>query len=130
LVPHRLLLVDDSATARAFAAAALEDAADLEITQAASGFEAIRILPTEAFDLVITDINMPDINGLELIRFARTHERYQETPLIIISTEGRERDRDKALALGANEYLVKPYAADQLVAAVRRYLPAAQVRND
>ena len=129
-MPHRLLLVDDSATARAFAAAALEDAADLEITQAASGFEAIRILPTEAFDLVITDINMPDINGLELIRFARTHERYQETPLIIISTEGRERDRDKALALGANEYLVKPYAADQLVAAVRRYLPAAQVRND
>lgn len=122
-MPHRLLLVDDSATARAFAAAALEDAADLEITQAASGFEAIRILPTEAFDLVITDINMPDINGLELIRFARTHERYQETPLIIISTEGREVDRDKALALGANEYLVKPYAADQLLAVVRRYLP-------
>ncbi len=123
-MPHRLLLVDDSATARAFAAAALEDAADLEITQAASGFEAIRILPTESFDLVITDINMPDINGLELIRFARTHERYQATPLIIISTEGHERDRDKALALGANEYLVKPYAADQLLAAVRRYLPA------
>lgn len=122
-MPHRLLLVDDSATARAFAAAALEDAADLEITQAASGFEAIRILPTEAFDLVITDINMPDINGLELIRFARTHERYQQTPLIIISTEGREVDRDKALALGANEYLVKPYAADQLLAVVRRYLP-------
>ncbi len=129
-MPHRLLLVDDSATARAFAAAALEGAADLEITQAASGFEAIRILPTESFDLVITDINMPDINGLELIRFARTHDRYEKTPLIIISTEGHERDRDKALALGANEYLVKPYAADELLSAVRRYLPAATAGND
>lgn len=123
-MPHRLLLVDDSPTARSFAAAALEAATDVEIIEARSGFEAIKILPQSEFDLVITDINMPDINGLELIKFARGHDRYRDTPLIIISTEGRDRNREKALALGANEYLVKPYTPDQLVAAVRRYLPA------
>ncbi len=119
---HRVLLVDDSQTARSFAAAALETEDDLEVSLAKSGFEALRILPRGDFDLVITDINMPDINGLELIRFTRGHARYADTPLIIISTEGRDVDREKAMALGANEYLVKPFTPEALVAAVRRYL--------
>jgi two-component system chemotaxis response regulator CheY len=119
---HRVLLVDDSQTARSFAAAALESEGDLEVSLANSGFEALKILPRGDFDLVITDINMPDINGLELIRFTRSHARYATTPLIIISTEGRDVDREKAMALGANEYLVKPFTPEALIAAVRRYL--------
>ena len=119
---HRVLLVDDSQTARSFAAAALETEDDLEVTMAKSGFDALRILPRGTFDLVITDINMPDINGLELIRFTRAHARYAKTPLIIISTEGRDVDREKAMALGANDYLVKPFTPEALVAAVRRHL--------
>jgi len=122
-LPHRVLLVDDSQTTRSFAAAALEAEGDLEVSEARSGFEALKILPSGEFDLVITDINMPDINGLELIRFARNHKRYAETPLIIISTEGRDTDREKAMSLGANEYLVKPFTPEALVQAVRRYLP-------
>jgi two-component system chemotaxis response regulator CheY len=128
-VPHRVLLVDDSQTARSFAAAALESEGDLEVTMAKSGFDALRILPRGDFDLVITDINMPDINGLELIRFARGHVRYARTPLLIISTEGRDVDREKAMALGADEYLVKPFTPEALVAAVRRYLPAGRGRE-
>jgi two-component system chemotaxis response regulator CheY len=122
-LPYQLLLVDDSPTARSYAAAAIEAAGDIVITQAKSGFEAIKILPQGSFDIVVTDINMPDINGLELIRFARSHARYRDTPLIIISTEGRDRDKEKAMALGANEYVVKPYDPEQLAALVRRYLP-------
>lgn len=123
-MPHRVLLVDDSQTARSFAAAALEAEGDLEVSLAKSGFEALKVLPSGSFDLVITDINMPDINGLELIRFAR-HARYATTPIIIISTEGRDVDREKAMSLGANEYLVKPFTPEALVAAVRRYLAAS-----
>jgi len=109
---------------RSFVAATLEAEEGLEVSQAESGFEALKQLPGGDFDLLITDINMPDINGLELIKFIRAHKKYEHTPLLIISTEGHERDRDKGLALGANEYLVKPFAPDVLVAAVRRHLPA------
>jgi two-component system chemotaxis response regulator CheY len=120
---HRLLLVDDSPTARSFAAAALEAEGDIDVSEARSGFEALKLLPSGQFDCIITDINMPDINGLEVIRFARSHARYHDTPVIIISTEGRDRDIEKARALGANEYVVKPFTPEELVAAVRRHLP-------
>jgi two-component system chemotaxis response regulator CheY len=103
-------------------AAALEAQGDLSVTEAKSGFEAMKILPQSEFDLVVTDINMPEINGLEVIRFTRRHERYRDTPVLIISTEGRDVDRDKALKLGANAYLVKPFSPEELVAVVRRLL--------
>ncbi|MCF6238725.1 MAG: response regulator [Candidatus Marinimicrobia bacterium] len=95
---------------------------DYETVEAANGFEALRILPREKVDLIITDINMPDINGLELVSFIRNNENYQETPLFIISTEGSERDREKGMALGANAYIVKPFAPDQLQQLIREYL--------
>ncbi len=120
---HRILLVEDSPTMRSFVAATLEAQEGLEVFQVATGFEALKQLPGGDFDLVITDINMPDINGLELIKFVRSNERYKETPLLIISTEGRDRDRERGLALGANEYLVKPFSPQDLVTAVRSYLP-------
>jgi len=120
----RVLVVDDSRTARAFAAAALESASDIEVSEAGSGVEALKLLPQGRYDLVITDINMPDINGLELIRFARSHEHYRDTPLIIITTDAADADRERAMALGATEYLVKPFTAEALLAAVRRHLQA------
>ena len=126
VLSHRVLLVDDSHTMRAYACAAL-DADGIEVTEARTGFEAIKILPQKPFDLIITDINMPDINGLEVIRFVRSHGRYREVPVIIISTEGREEDRDRALALGADEYLVKPFSPDRLTEVVRGYLRGESV---
>lgn len=118
---HRVLLVDDSPTTRSFAAAALE-ADGVEVVEARSGFEALKLLPSGEFHAVVTDINMPDINGLEVIKYTRNHARYRETPVIIISTEGRETDRERAMKLGANEYLVKPFTPEELVAMVRKYL--------
>jgi two-component system chemotaxis response regulator CheY len=118
---HRVLLVDDSPTTRSFAAAALE-ADGVEVVEARTGFEALKLLPSGDFSAVVTDINMPDINGLEVIKYTRSHARYRETPVIIISTEGRETDRERAMKLGANEYLVKPFTPEELVAMVRKYL--------
>ncbi len=107
---------------RSFVAATLESHGGFDVTEATSGFEALKLLPRGHFDLIITDINMPDINGLELIQFVKKSPQYQRTPLFIISTEGREVDRDKGLRLGANEYLVKPFQPESLIELCRRYL--------
>ena len=119
---HRILVVEDSTTMRSFVAAALEAEGDYDIVGASSGFDALKALPRGQFDLVITDINMPDINGLELIRFIKDSPHYRDTPLFIISTDGRERDRQKGLELGADEYLVKPFAPEELARLCRKYL--------
>jgi len=112
---QRILIVEDSPTMRALLVSALEDLeGPLKITEVESGFEALRQLPRESYDLIITDINMPDINGLELVSFVKTNEAYRSIPLIIVSTEGSERDRDKGMSLGADAYLVKPFDAEDL----------------
>ena len=106
---HRILIVEDSETMRLMLMATLEDlAGPVKTDAAASGFEAFRMLPREKYDLIVTDINMPDINGLELVSFVTRNEKYSSIPVIIVSTEGSERDRDKGLELGAAAYLVNP----------------------
>ena len=118
----KILIAEDSLTMRSLIVSTIIAMGDYETVEAANGFEALRILPREKVDLIITDINMPDINGLELVSFIRNNENYCETPLVIISTESSDRDREKGLSLGANAYLVKPFAPDQLQALIREYL--------
>ena len=110
-----ILVVEDSATMRALIASTLEEIeAPVKITEAASGFEALRLLPRGSYDLIVTDINMPDVNGLELISFVKNDPAYREIPLIIVSTESSERDREKGLGLGADAYVVKPFEPEAL----------------
>nr|WP_256502710.1 response regulator [Desulfuromonas sp. KJ2020] len=116
------MITEDSPTMRSLIVSTIEAIGDFEVIEASNGFEALRVLPREKVDLVVTDINMPDINGLELVSFIKTNPNYQATPLIIISTEGSERDREKGMALGANEYLVKPFSPEQLQELIRKYL--------
>jgi two-component system chemotaxis response regulator CheY len=114
----RVLLVEDSASMRAFVRTILTTSpalGEIEVAEAQSGFDALRLLPRGAWDLVITDINMPDINGLELIAFIKKSEAHKGTPILIISTASSERDRERGLQLGANGYLVKPFTAEALV---------------
>lgn len=112
---QRILIVEDSATMRSLLASSLEDLEiPVKIVEAESGFEALRCLPRDEFDLIVTDINMPDINGLELVSFIRNTEKYAGIPLVIVSTESSERDRDKGLGLGADAYLVKPIDPETL----------------
>lgn len=123
---QRFLIVEDSATMRSLLASSLEDLpAPTKIVEAESGFEALRFLPREDFDLVVTDINMPDINGLELVSFIKNNEKYASIPLVIVSTEGSERDREKGLGLGADAYLVKPFDPDDLRRVVTDLLAAS-----
>jgi len=119
---RRILVTEDSATMRSLLIATIESCGDYEVIEASSGFEALRLLPREKVDLIITDINMPDINGLELINYVRKNANYADTPLFIISTEGREKDVEKGLALGANEYLVKPIDPKRLQALFVKYI--------
>ncbi|TYP00128.1 two-component system chemotaxis response regulator CheY [Geothermobacter ehrlichii] len=119
---HKILIAEDSPTMRALIVSTIAAMGDFDIVEAANGFEALRVLPREQVDLVITDINMPDINGLELVSFVKNNPRYRHTPLFIISTEGSKKDREKGIALGADAYLVKPFAPEELQALIRRHL--------
>jgi len=124
---RRVLVVEDSQTMREWIGAALEEGDQaLKVDLATSGFEALRLLPRQTYDLVITDINMPDIHGLELISFIRRDPRHAGVPLVIVSTESGEEDRRRGLALGANAYLVKPFAAQELLRVVEDLLPGAR----
>lgn len=121
-VAKKILIAEDSATMRSLIVSTISAMGDYETIEAANGFEALRILPQEKVDLVITDINMPDINGLELVSFIKGNPNYQSTPLFIVSTEGSERDREKGMALGADAYLVKPFSPVELQSLINQYL--------
>ena len=119
----RILIVEDSPTMRSLLTSSLEELEGaVKITEAGSGFEALRELPRTTYDLVVTDINMPDINGLELVSFVKNNDAYRDIPLIIVSTEGSDRDREKGLELGADAYLVKPFEPSVLLDTARDLL--------
>ncbi|MFA6055130.1 MAG: response regulator [Thermodesulfovibrionales bacterium] len=117
-----ILIVEDSATTRALIRAVIEDMGDFNIVEAGSGFEALKLLPTQEFNLVITDVNMPDINGLELIHFIKSNPRYSHIPLIIVSTERSEEDKKRGIALGAMSYITKPFKAQELQEVVKQVI--------
>src|SRR5437899_12507828 len=114
----KILVVEDSASMRSYLATIIESGTndrDLEIVEAATGFEALKTLPHHKFDAILTDINMPDINGLELVSFLKNHPIYKTIPIMVISTESTAEDRKRAAALGAEESLAKPFDAPELV---------------
>ncbi|MGZ5494880.1 MAG: response regulator [Thermoanaerobaculia bacterium] len=124
----KILVVEDSSSMRAFLTTVIEggtESYDLEIVEASSGFEALKSLPHHKFDAILTDINMPDINGLELVSFLKNHPVYRAIPIMVISTETSEEDRKRARDLGAEEYLVKPFQSGELVDKLRRILRVA-----
>ena len=118
----KILITEDSPTMRSLLISTIEILDGYEIIEAASGFEALRLLPREKVDLIITDINMPDINGLELISYVKNNPHYRDIPLFIISTESSEKDMERGLALGADEYLTKPFNPLTLHDLIRRYI--------
>jgi two-component system chemotaxis response regulator CheY len=117
---------------RAFVRAALEahqtKLGPIELIEAEGGFEALRLLPRGPYDVVVSDINMPDINGLELLQFIRKSEQHKATPVVLISTQTSKKDRERGLALGANAYLEKPFTAERLVDSVAEQLSKPRAR--
>lgn len=117
-----ILIVEDSSTTRALIRAVIDELGDYETVEATSGFEALKMLPQQAYDLIITDINMPDINGLELISFVRSNTRYNNIPIIIVSTERSEEDKKRGMALGATAYVTKPFKSLELQTAIKKII--------
>src|SRR5512136_990109 len=115
-----VLIVEDSKAIRSVIRIALEEAGDFFAAEANNGFEALKMLPSRKFDLIITDINMPDINGLELIGFVKSNPAYRDIPLIIVSTEKTDEDKKRGIALGAFGYVEKPFKKEDLVAVVKK----------
>ena len=117
-----ILIVEDSSTTRALIRAVIDELGDYETVEATSGFEALKMLPLQPYDLIITDINMADINGLELINFVRSNERYSGIPIIIVSTESSEEDKKRGMALGATAYVTKPFKSLELQTAIEKII--------
>jgi two-component system chemotaxis response regulator CheY len=115
-----ILIVEDSTTTRALIRAVIDELGDVQTVEASSGFEALKLLPQQEYDLIITDINMPDINGLELISFVRSNQRYVHLPIIIVSTERSEEDKKRGMALGAACYVTKPFKSGELLDAIKK----------
>jgi two-component system chemotaxis response regulator CheY len=116
------LIVEDSPTMRQLLVFALSRIRGLGVAEADDGLDALKKLSSMDFDIIITDINMPIMDGLKLVKRIRSDERYQDIPVVIITTEGGEEDRKRALALGANAYITKPIRAPQVIQTVRQLL--------
>ncbi len=116
------LVVDDSGAMRRQLAYALQRIDGVTAVEAADGADAWRKLSSATFDIVLTDINMPLLDGLKLVALVRASGAHQRVPIVVITTEGAEADRKRAMSLGASAYLVKPVQATQVVDAVRALL--------
>jgi len=116
------LVVEDSPPMRKMIVFALSRIRELSVTEADDGVDALRRIASTKFDIIITDINMPILDGLKLVKRLRADDAYKDVPIIIITTEGAEEDRQRALALGANAYITKPIQAPQVIALVRETL--------
>lgn len=105
----RILVVDDSPTMRRMVISSIRNLSPLKIEQAESGLDAIEKLTLFGTDLVILDLNMPDMHGMEVIRFIRQHESYRNIPIVILTTRNDNDTRETALKAGADMYITKPY---------------------
>ena len=118
----RALVVDDSPPMRKSIMQALQRMAGLVCDEAQDGADGIKKLNQERYDIVLTDINMPVLDGLKLVHHIRRDPLHRELPVVVITTEAADTDRARALALGANAYLVKPVQAHRILQTVRELL--------
>ena len=118
----QVLVVDDSRVMREMIVACLRAAPGLEFGHAGSGLEAIERLSLKPFDLLVLDLNMPDIGGLEVIEFVRGQDRLRRLPILVVTSRDDEASRARALATGASSFMTKPFAPDAILAEVRALL--------
>jgi two-component system chemotaxis response regulator CheY len=121
---NRLLIVDDSKLMRDMVAACLRPLGAVTFEFAGTGLEAIERLALSGFDLVVLDLNMPDVGGIEVIEFVRAQDRLKTLPILIVTTRGDDASRARVLDAGASAFLAKPFAPEQILDEVRKLLPA------
>ena len=118
----QILVVDDSKVMRDMIVACLRTIPGATFTHAGSGLEAIERLSLDPFHVVVLDLNMPDIGGIEVLEFVRGQDRLRELPILVVTTRGDEASRERALGAGASQFMTKPFAPDEIEAAVRALL--------
>ncbi|HEX2485040.1 MAG TPA: response regulator [Myxococcota bacterium] len=119
---HRILIVEDSPTMRQLLVFALKRLKNADIVEAQDGMDGLRKVTSDHFDLALVDINMPVMDGLKLISLIRGEDNLKDMRICVITTEGASEDRDRALALGADEYLTKPIQAHKVLAIAKSLL--------
>jgi len=119
---YKILIVEDSPTMRQLIVFALKRIRGLTIVEANDGVDGLKKLSADRFDLILTDINMPIMDGLKLVSLVRNDPNYKTVPIVIITTEGASEDRERALALGANDYITKPIQTTQILDVAKRLL--------
>jgi two-component system chemotaxis response regulator CheY len=119
---RQILIVEDSPTMRQLLVFALRRLKDVEISEAQDGMDGLRKISSDHYDLALIDINMPVMDGLKLISLIRSDENLKNIPICVITTEGANEDRARAMSLGANEYLTKPIQANRVLAVAKSLL--------
>ena len=119
---QRILIVEDSPTIRQLLVFALKRMKGVDIVEAQDGMDGLRKVTSDHFDLAFVDINMPVMDGLKLISLIRGEQNLADMPICVITTEGAKEDRERAIGLGANEYLTKPIQANKVLAVAKALL--------
>lgn len=119
---YNVLVVEDSPTMRQLIVFALKRVRGLNIVEANDGVDGLKKISSEKFDLILTDINMPIMDGLKLVSLVRNDPNYKDVPIVIITTEGANEDKERAMAIGANDYITKPIQTIKIIEVARKLL--------
>ncbi len=118
----KFLIIEDSPTMRQLIRFSIKRIPHAEIIEANDGLDGLKKLSSNRIDMILTDINMPIMDGLKLVSMVRGNDNYRDIPIVIITTEGAGEDRDRAMALGANAYVTKPIQSTSLLSTVKKLL--------
>jgi two-component system chemotaxis response regulator CheY len=122
---YTVLIVEDSPTMRQLIAFALKRLRGVKVVEANDGVDALKKLAAGKIDLIFTDINMPIMDGLKLVSLIRGDANYKHIPVVIITTEGGQEDRERGLSLGANDYITKPIQTARILDVAKSLLRLA-----
>jgi two-component system chemotaxis response regulator CheY len=122
MASYSFLIIEDSPTMRQLIRFALNRIPGAEVVEASDGVDGLKKLSSSRVDLILTDINMPIMDGLKLVNLVRSNDSYRDIPIVIITTEGAQEDRERAMALGADAYITKPIQATALISTVKGLL--------
>ena len=120
-MPKVIMTADDSVSIRQMVGFTLRDAG-YEVVEAEDGVEALKKLSEQHVDMLFTDLNMPNMDGIELIKAIRRNEAYRFMPIIMLTTESQEAKKKEAKASGATGWIVKPFKPEQLLAVIKKVL--------